>query len=94
MFVSARLKYISVAYDYAVEVPAQYSLDRFPGSLPISNSSAAHESMRSKVSDIPEHIEQRSFFAVSIGILKARSVGISVCVVGWKNTTGALRKRC
>ena len=53
MFVSARLKYISVAYDYAVEVPAQYSLDRFPRSLPISNSSQPNEPMRTELSDIP-----------------------------------------
>src|SRR5262249_24402209 len=61
MLVSASLKYIPVAYDYAVEVPSQNPLDRISRGLPISNASEADESMRSKMSDVPEQIEQRRF---------------------------------
>ena len=61
MLASARVKYIPVAQDYAVEVPPQNPLDGVSRGLPISNTPEAHKSMRSKVPDVPEHIEQWPF---------------------------------
>ena len=61
MLASAPVKYIPVAQDYAVEVPPQNPFDRVSRGLPIANTPEAHKSMRSKVPDIPEHIEQWRF---------------------------------
>jgi hypothetical protein len=61
MLASTLLKYIPVAYNYTVEVPPQNPVDGVSCGLPISNPPQAHEAMRSKMSDIPEHIEQRRF---------------------------------
>ena len=51
--VRIRRKYVAMAHDYAVEVPAQNRLDRLSRCLPISNSSQPNEPMRTEVSDIP-----------------------------------------
>jgi hypothetical protein len=53
LVVSARFKYISMAYDYAVEVPGQDLLDRSSRCLSISNSSDSNEPMRAELPDIP-----------------------------------------
>jgi len=53
LVVSIGLKYLSMAHDYAVEVPAQNLLDRLSRCPPISNSSEPNEPMRTEVSDIP-----------------------------------------
>jgi hypothetical protein len=53
VIVSISLKHLSMAHDYAVEVPAQNLLDRPSRCLPISNSSEPNEPMRVEVPDIP-----------------------------------------
>ena len=53
VIVSISLKHLSMAHDYAVEVPAQNFLDRVSRCLMISNSSETDEPVRAEVTDIP-----------------------------------------
>src|SRR5262249_16743266 len=61
MLASTLVKYFPVAQDYAVEVPPQNPFDGVSRGLPISKTPEAHKSMWSKVTDIPEHVEQCRF---------------------------------